>query len=119
MVDWKRNLYVIAAAELVAISGFAMVIPFLPFYVQELGVTDPDQVKIWSGWLFAAPSIAMAVMAPIWGALADRLGRKIMIERAMFSGALLYALMGIATSVQQLLALRALNGFFCVPLISL
>ncbi len=110
MASWQRNLYVITAAELVAIIGFSVITPFLPYYVQELGVTDPDQVKLWSGWLNSANAISMAVMAPIWGMLADRYGRKMMVERAMFGGALLFLAMGWAQTVQQLVVLRLLQG---------
>jgi DHA1 family multidrug resistance protein-like MFS transporter len=110
MASWQRNLYVITAAELVAIVGFSVITPFLPFYVQELGITDPDQVKLWSGWLNSANAISMAIMAPIWGSLADRYGRKMMVERAMFGGALLFLVMGWAQTVQQLVVLRLLQG---------
>jgi len=110
MASWQRNLYVITAAEMVAIVGFSVISPFLPYYVQELGITDPTRVKLWSGWLLSAHAISMAIMAPIWGLLADRYGRKIMVERAMFGGALLFLAMGWAQTVQQLLVLRALQG---------
>lgn len=110
MAFWERNLYVITGAELVAIIGFSVITPFLPFYVQELGVTDPDQVKLWAGWLNSANAISMAIMAPIWGSLADRYGRKMMVERAMFGGALLFVAMGWAQTVQQLVVLRLLQG---------
>jgi len=110
MASWQRNLYVITGAELVAIVGFSVITPFLPYYVQELGITDPDQVKLWSGWLTSANAISMAVMAPIWGSLADRYGRKLMVERAMFGGALLFLAMGWAQTVQQLVVLRLMQG---------
>ncbi len=110
MEAWKRNLYVIWVAELVAITGFSFVFPFLPYYVQELGVTDLQQVEIWSGLLFAAHAVPMAVFSPIWGSLADRYGRKLMVERAMFGGAVVLALMGFAQNVQQLVILRAIQG---------
>jgi DHA1 family multidrug resistance protein-like MFS transporter len=110
MASWQRNLYVITAAELVAIVGFSVVSPFLPFYVQDLGITDPDKVKLWSGWLLSAHAITMAVMAPVWGSLADRFGRKVMVERSMFGGGLLFFAMGWARTVEQLLVLRALQG---------
>ena len=107
---WQRNLYVIWAAELVAIAGFTVVIPFLPYYVQELGVTDPEQVAIWSGLVFTGHGITMAVLAPIWGSLADRYGRKLMVQRAMFGGAVVLAAMGFVRNVQQLAILRAIQG---------
>ena len=82
MVGWKRNLYVLTAAELVAVAGFSVVMPFMAYYVQDLGITDPERVKLWTGWLFSSHAITMALAAPIWGSLADRHGRKIMVERA-------------------------------------
>lgn len=112
METWRRNLYVIWAAELVAIAGFAVVFPFLPFYVQELGVTETHEVELWSGALFASQAVTMAFFAPVWGALADRFGRKLMVERAMFGGAIILSLMGFAQNVQQLVILRAIQGIF-------
>jgi DHA1 family multidrug resistance protein-like MFS transporter len=107
---WKRNLYVIWAAELVAIAGFAFVFPFLPYYVQDLGITKLHEVELWSGALYAAHAIPMAIFSPIWGSLADRYGRKLMVERAMFGGAVLLTAMGFVQNVQQLILLRAIQG---------
>ena len=111
MPDWRRNLYIIWVAELLAIAGFSVVLPFMPFYVQELGVSDPAQVKLWSGLLISVQAVTMAVVAPVWGALADRYGRKMMVERAMFGGVLVIGAMGFVQSAPQLLVLRALQGF--------
>ena len=84
--------------------------PFLPYYVQDLGVTDPEQVAIWSGVVSAGHGIAMAIFSPIWGSLADRYGRKVMVERAMFGGALIICAMGFVDNVQQLAILRTIQG---------
>jgi DHA1 family multidrug resistance protein-like MFS transporter len=107
---WKRNLYIIWVAQLVAISGFALVFPFLPYYIQELGVTELHQVELWSGVVFATQAATMAIFAPIWGTLADRYGRKLMVQRAMFGGAILLAAMGFVQNVWQLAVLRAIQG---------
>jgi DHA1 family multidrug resistance protein-like MFS transporter len=109
-VSWRRNLLAIWFAELVAIIGFTVVIPLLPLYVQELGVQGEQEIRIWSGVIFSAQAVTMAIFGPIWGALSDRYGRKVMVERAMFAGAILITLMGLAQSVQQLALLRALQG---------
>jgi DHA1 family multidrug resistance protein-like MFS transporter len=108
--SWKRNLYLVWVAELVAIAGFSFVFPFLPYYVQELGITNLEQVELWSGLLFAAHAIPMAIFSPIWGSLADRYGRKLMVQRAMFGGAIVLAAMGFVQNVQQLVILRAIQG---------
>jgi DHA1 family multidrug resistance protein-like MFS transporter len=107
---WKRNLYIIWIAELVAISGFSVIFPFLPYFVQELGVTEIHQVELWSGILFATQALTMAIFAPIWGSVADRYGRKLMVQRAMFGGAVVLAAMGFVQNVWQLAILRAIQG---------
>jgi DHA1 family multidrug resistance protein-like MFS transporter len=108
--SWKRNLAVIWFTELVAIVGFTVVSPLLPLYVGRLGVQDERQVAIWAGAIFSGHAVAMSIFGPIWGALSDRFGRKPMVERAMFGGAVLIALMGLAQNVQQLVILRTLQG---------
>lgn len=110
--SWKQTLVVVWITEFVALIGFAMVLPFLPFYIEELGVSDPNQVKFWSGLVLSAQAVSMGIFAPIWGGLADRYGRKIMLERAMFSAAGIMALMGFVKTPQQLLVLRILQGCF-------
>ncbi|MFN2224883.1 MAG: MFS transporter [Anaerolineae bacterium] len=110
MEAWKRNLYVIWVAELAAIAGFSVVMPFLPYYVQELGIRELHEVELWSGVLFATQAVAMTIASPIWGSLADRYGRKMMVQRAMFGGAIVIGLMGFVDNVWQLAALRAIQG---------
>lgn len=112
MEIWKRNLLVIWVTELLAIAGFSVAFPFLPYYIQELGVTGQGQVELWSGVLVAAQGVTMTFFAPIWGALADRYGRKLMVERATFGGAVILSAMALVTNVEQLVALRALQGVF-------
>ena len=110
MQRWERNLYGAWVAQLIAIIGFYFVFPFMPFYIQELGVTDVSQVARWAGILAAIPALTMAIFSPIWGSLADRYGRKLMVERAMFGGAVITACMGLATNVYQLLVFRIIQG---------
>ncbi len=107
---WQRTLAVVWMAEFVALAGFSMVLPFLPFYVEELGVSDPDQVKYWSGIIVSAQAVTMALFAPLWGSLADRYGRKLMLNRAMFGGTLVLTLMAFVHNPQQLLILRLIQG---------
>ena len=107
---WQRTLYIMFAAQLLSMIGFAFVLPFLPFYIRELGVTDERLVPVWAGVMAAAGSLVMAVFSPLWGWLADRHGRKIMVERAMFGGAVITFAMGLVSNVWQLLFLRLLSG---------
>jgi DHA1 family multidrug resistance protein-like MFS transporter len=107
---WRRNLYSLWFAQFIAAAGLSMFIPFLPFYLRELGVVEKEAVKIWSGFIFAAPFMVAACLQPIWGILGDRHGRKPMVVRAMLGLALANFLMGFAQSAPQLLILRFFQG---------
>jgi len=50
------------------------------------------------------------VFAPIWGFLADRHGRKLMVMRSMFGGAVMMTLMGFAPNVGSIIVLRGIQG---------
>lgn len=110
MTTWKRNLVVVWISQFLSIAGFSLVLPFAPYYIQELGVTNPDAVKWWAGISQTVVALSLAVSAPIWGALADRYGRKLMMLRANFAAAIVLTLMGFAPSVQIFILLRCLQG---------
>ena len=110
MEIWKKNLYVVFFAEMIVVTGMTFVIPFLPFYVKELGISNVEQAARWSGWLMGAPALSMIIVSPLWGSLADRVGRKPMIERAIFGGAISVFMMALATNVYQLLIIRIIQG---------
>jgi DHA1 family multidrug resistance protein-like MFS transporter len=93
-----------------SIAGFSTSGPILPFFISDLGITDPFQLKLYVGLVQSLPAISLAVMAPIWGSLADSYGRKPMLLRAMFGGAIIIALQGLSTSPWQLLLLRTAQG---------
>lgn len=110
--SWRSTLLVMFIAQLLSIVGFAFVLPFIPFYIREIGVTDESMVPVWAGILMAASSLTMTVFAPMWGWISDRYGRKLMVERAMFAGAIVTIAMGMVGNVYQLLFLRLLSGAF-------
>jgi DHA1 family multidrug resistance protein-like MFS transporter len=112
MERWKINLYAIWATQVISLTSFGLGMPFLPFYIQELGVTSPEAVKWYTGLINALPAMTMAVMSPIWGLASDRFGRKLMIMRAMGAAVLIIGLMGMVTEMWQLITLRAIQGVF-------
>ncbi len=111
-IDWRLNLYAIWLAEFLAIVGFSLRAPFLPFFLEDLGVDSDASVALWSGLINAGGAGVMAIAAPRWGALADRRGRRPMLLRAMFASTLTVGLMGFATAPWQLLGLRFIEGAF-------
>lgn len=109
-LSWRRNLHAIWFTELIAIIGFSVAMPILSLYVQALGVRGERRIRLWAGLIFSAQAVTMAIFGPIWGVLSDRYGRKMMVERAMFGGSAIMALMGLAQNVQQLAILRVVQG---------
>jgi DHA1 family multidrug resistance protein-like MFS transporter len=109
---WKRNLYVAWFAQVLSLSGFGFAFPFMPFFIQEIGITDPEELRFWTGVLASAPALSMAVMAPIWGLIADRIGKKIMMLRAMFFGTLIIFALSLAQNVTTVFVLRIAQGLF-------
>lgn len=108
--SWKKTLYAVWAGEFLAIAGFSTSGPIIPFYLQDLGVSGQVEINFLTGLINALPALSLALMAPIWGSLADNYGRKPMLLRAMFGGALVLVLEGLVTNPWQLLALRTLQG---------
>lgn len=90
--------------------GFSSIFPFLPLYVGSLGSSTGLSVELLAGLVYSAQALSMMIASPIWGALADRFGRKIMVERSMFGGAVLLFLMAFVQSAEQLVVLRAVQG---------
>ncbi|MBZ0304395.1 MAG: MFS transporter [Anaerolineae bacterium] len=109
--SWQRTLYIVFFAQLISAMGFSLIFPFLPLYVQSLGTTTGISLDFWAGMVFSSQAITMMIASPIWGGLADRYGRKVMVERAMFGGTILLFLMAFVTSAEQLVLLRAIQGF--------
>jgi MFS transporter, DHA1 family, multidrug resistance protein len=86
--------------------------PFLPLYFQLLGLKDVGEIALWSGLSLGVTPALTALLSPFWGRLADRYGRKIMVERSLFSFVIVMAAMAFVTKPWHVFALRALQGFF-------
>ena len=107
---WQRNLVVCLIGSFTTIVAMTLLLPFLPLYVELLGVKDHAAIMQWSGAAFGATFFAAALVAPLWGHLGDRYGRKSMLIRASLGMAIAMSLIGMATDVWQLVALRLFAG---------
>lgn len=110
ILPWKRTLYIVVFAQLTSTIGFSSIFPFLPLYVDQLGARSELSVELLAGLVFSAQAFTMMLASPVWGALADRYGRKLMVERAMYGGVILLFLMAYVRSAEELVLLRALQG---------
>ena len=109
MDHWKRNLFILWLGVLFSSAGYTMVIPFLPLYLLDLGV-DEQMVKLWSGVVFSITFLIAALLAPYWGARADKYGKRKMAVRAGLSLVVTYILGSMVRSPWELFIVRALQG---------
>ena len=111
MKNWKVILAILTANVVFMSASYTMLIPFLPMYlIRELGVQQSD-VKMWSGVVFSVTFLIGGIMAPIWGKMADKHGKKPMAIRSGLGLALSYLLGGLVTSPEQMVGVRVLQGF--------
>ena len=92
--------------------GFALSTPFAPYFIQTLGVTDPNAVKLWTTAATAGAPLSMAIVSPLWGALADRYGRKPMVVRATLGASLILTGMAFSPNALTFVTLRIVQGMF-------
>lgn len=109
-INWKRNLAIAWLGCFLTGAAFSLVMPFLPLYVELLGVTGHSSLNMWSGVVFSITFLFSAIASPFWGGLADRKGRKLMLLRSALGMSIVMVLMGFAQNIWQFLALRALLG---------
>src|SRR5678815_4351715 len=110
MIQWRKNQVAINISAALIFFGYTLVMPFLPSFVRELGITSKAGVAFWSGLILSCSPLIAALCGPVWGRIGDRWGLKLMAQRATIANALLWFSMGFAQNVYQLLALRAVLG---------
>lgn len=108
--SWQRTLYITFFAQVITAIGFSSIFPFLPLYVESLGSTSQLSIEFLAGLVYSAQAFCMMLASPVWGAIADRYGRKLMVQRACFGGAGIILLMAFVRSAEQLVLLRAIQG---------
>lgn len=107
---WILNLRILWVGEFLATAGLTVMVPFLPFYMEELGASSQSANQFWSGLTLAAPAFTLGLASPLWGRLGDRWGRKWMVVRALFGLAVSMVLMSVATTPIQFLLCRLFQG---------
>ncbi|MGL5967098.1 MAG: multidrug efflux MFS transporter [Kluyvera sp.] len=110
MESWKVNLISVWLGCFFTGLAISQILPFLPLYIAQLGVTSHQSLSMWSGLTFSVTFLVSAVVSPMWGSLADRKGRKLMLLRASLGMAIAILLQAFATNVWQLFILRAIMG---------
>ncbi len=99
------RLLVLFVTAFVDMVGLAMIVPLLPFYATELGASATVV-----GLLVSAFSVAQLAVAPLWGRMSDRYGRRPAILAGLLLTAAAYVIFGLARSVPLLLLSRLVQG---------
>ncbi|HHW02311.1 MAG TPA: multidrug efflux MFS transporter [Thermoanaerobacterales bacterium] len=110
MEQWKKNLIILFAAQFLIRISTTTIKPYLPFFLQELGVNLPEKIAFWAGLLSSVNFLAQALFSPMWGSLSDKYGRKLMSLRTILAIGISYLFMYGVTNPYQLLGLRFLMG---------
>ncbi|MDR3596082.1 multidrug efflux MFS transporter [Clostridium sp.] len=110
MKIWKRNLIVCWFGMFVSSIGMSQIAPVLPLYIKHLGITNSATIEQLSGLAFGITYIISAVFSPIWGHVADKIGRKPMLLRSSLGMAIIIGCMGFAPNAYVLVGLRLLEG---------
>jgi len=109
---WRRNLFAITGACFIGFTGFTLVMPFLPLYLTQLGLTDVGDIAFWSGISLGITPAITAFLSPVWGKLSDRFGRKIMVERSLICFVITMVVFAFVTKPWHVFAIRAFQGLF-------
>ncbi len=110
MEPWKRTMWILWVGVLLCSSSYTMAVPFLPLFLFDLGV-DESSVNLWAGIVHSSAFLVGAIMAPLWGSIADKYGKRKMVIRAGLSLAVIYALIAFVRNPWELIAVRMLHGF--------
>src|SRR5262245_17778390 len=110
--QWQKNRIAVTISGACIFFGYWLVMPFLPIFVRQLGVQSTAGVAFWSGLLLSSSPLVASIAGPLWGRMGDRIGLRVMAQRATVANALLWFAMGFSQNIYQFLVLRILLGLF-------
>ncbi|GMA58360.1 hypothetical protein GCM10025858_28630 [Alicyclobacillus sacchari] len=111
-ISWQRTLWTMAAVQAIMMMAFSSMGPFLALFIGQLGVKNQHAVEVWAGVVASSNFLMSAIMSPIWGGVADKHGKKMMVMRTTLAIAIATCLMGFSRNVYELLIIRMLQGAF-------
>lgn len=112
-INWKKNLFVIWLSQFLAMVGFGCCMPFIPLLLKEnLHIDDENLRGVYVSIYYLAAMVSLCIATAVWGMLADRFGRKLMLLRASYAAALFYPLLALAPNFWVLATIRFICSFF-------
>jgi DHA1 family multidrug resistance protein-like MFS transporter len=101
----RNNLFILAFTLVVVTLGFGVVMPIIPFYMEQLGAGGTEL-----GLLVASYAVMRLIFGPIWGSLSDRVGRKPILMIGVLGYGITMVGFGLATQLWMMFAARILSG---------
>lgn len=111
VTPWQRRLFPVFLAAFTAQLGVPAFMPFIPLYMEELGIDDVGVAARWSGVLLAITPLTSTASVPYLGMVGDRIGLKPLALLGLGLGGVTIAALALATSPWHLLIGRVLFGF--------
>lgn len=105
MTTQNKNVFILAFTLMVVMLGFGIVIPIMPFYIENLGAGGTEL-----GLLAASYAVMRLFFGPVWGSLSDRVGRKPVLMIGILGYGISMFWFGMATQLWVLFAARTLSG---------
>jgi len=103
----SATLPVLFSIIIIDLIGFGIVLPVLPYYADEYGANG-----LVLGVLFTSHAAMQALFAPLWGRLADRIGRRPVMLFTIAGTSAALVVLGLSDSLAQLFVGRILTGIF-------
>lgn len=103
----KTTIIVLFSVVLMDLIGFGIMIPLLPYYAMSFGASSATL-----GIMTAVFSVAQMVGNVVLGVASDKCGRRRVLCLCLFGSAISYGAFGCATSLEALIVLRGISGFF-------
>ena len=101
----RKNLLILSFTLVVVTLGFGLVMPIIPFYMEQLGAGGTEL-----GLLVASYAVMRLIFGPIWGSLSDRIGRKPVLLIGILGYGITMVGFGLATQLWMMFVARMLSG---------
>ena len=111
-LHWKRYLFLIWLSQALFQLSFSFGIPFVPFFMQSIGVQGAE-LKFWVAVFGSAPALTTVLFSPFWGMMANRYGCKKMLLRCYLGGAVVLSGIALCTAPHWMIVFRLLQGIVC------
>ncbi len=112
-INWRKNLWFLWISQMLGLAGFAGIMPFIPLFIkQKFGITDEVQLGVWVSAFNFFGMASFCLSNPVWGILADRYGRKLMLLRSSFCNAVCFPLFVVMPNCAMLVVMRFIASSF-------